>query len=57
MMDEKTAWSNFAKTGLVQDYLTYKRIKAASAERAQEEVDYADKHRWVDYYGTEYRGG
>lgn len=54
-MDEKTAWSNFVKTGLIQDYLTYKKITAAKNKGLQEDVVYADKHRWVDHHGADYR--
>ncbi len=54
-MDEMTAWENFQRTGSVIDYLYYREVKQqAAGAREQEEQD-ADRYRWPDHQGTEYR--
>ncbi|MDD3229704.1 MAG: hypothetical protein PHE09_10860 [Oscillospiraceae bacterium] len=50
MMDEKTAWSYFAQSGSVQDYLQYAQCRAET--KAQEERPDADKDRGDCHPGT-----
>lgn len=54
-MDEKTAWSNFINSGLVNDYLIYRRIHSKCIDKPQEEVLDANMYRWTDHNGKEYR--
>lgn len=53
-MDEKAAWENFERTGSVIDYLQYREVKQQLGALHQEEHD-ADRYRWPDHQGTEYR--
>lgn len=53
-MDEQTAWSCFARTGSVQDYLRYAQCRVGSAN--QEEKPVADTDRGSCDPGSGCRG-
>lgn len=54
-MDEKAAWENFQRTGSVIDYLEYRAVKQGHDAAPKQEDGNADRYRWPDHQGTEYR--
>lgn len=46
-MDENVAWSKFANTGNINDYLAYVNIKNQNLKNSGEN-EYANKNGWFD---------
>lgn len=56
-MYEKIAWDNFYKTGDVESFLEYKKIKEINCENMKgEEISESRKGDWDSYKGDSVQG-
>ena len=53
-MDAEMAWSNFAKTGSISDYLIYSQLKNKQGLAPQEEAIDETEHGRSGFKGNEY---
>lgn len=53
LVDKQTAWSQFIKTGKIEDYLRYAGLQDTTRPFSEEEpAPDADNNRWIDNRNT-----